>query len=55
MQIISDDGFYCFGKKCEQMQLFKGAFPGTVVNLQFKTDDNSSYMLKSEINSNDIF
>ncbi len=55
MQIISDDGFYQFGKQGEQMQLFKGTFPGTIVNLQFRTNDNSSYVLKSELNPNDIF
>jgi len=55
MQIISDDGFYQFGNQGEQMQLFNGSFPGTIVNLQFKTNDNSSYVLKSEIDSNNIF
>lgn len=55
MQIISDDGFYQFGRQGEEMHLFKGSFPGTIVNLQFRTNDNSSYVLKSEINTNDIF
>lgn len=55
MQIISDDGFYQFGNKGEQMQLFKSSFPGTIVNLQFRTNDNSSYVLKSEFDTNDIF
>ena len=55
MQIISDDGFYQFGEKGEEMQLFKGSFPGTIVNLQFRTNDNSSYMLKGELDTNDIF
>jgi len=55
MQIISDDGFYQFDSHGEQMQLFIGSFPGTIVNLQFKTDDNSSYVFKSEFDNNDIF
>ena len=55
MQIVSDDGFYQFDTQGEQKQFFNGSFPGTIVNLQFKTDDNSSYVLKSELNSNDIF
>jgi hypothetical protein len=55
MQIISDDGFYEFGGKGEQMQLFTGSFPGTIVNLQFRTDDHSSYVLKQEVKSSDIF
>lgn len=54
-QIISDDGFYQFDSQGEQMQIFKGFFPGTIVNLQFRTDDNSSYILKNEYNNNDIF
>lgn len=55
MQIVSDDGFYQFDIQGEQMQLFNGSFPGTIVNLQFKTNDNSSYVLKSELDNNDIF
>lgn len=55
MQIISDDGFYQFDKHGEQMKFFIGSFPGTIVNLQFRTDDSSSYILKEEFNSDDIF
>lgn len=55
MQIISDDGFYQFDKQGEQMKFFIGSFPGTIVNLQFRTDDSSSYILKEEFNSDDIF
>lgn len=55
MQIISDDGFYQFDSQGEQMHLFIGSFPGTIVNLRFKTDDNHSYLLKSEFDVNDIF
>lgn len=55
MQIVSDDGFYQYDRRGEQMQLFSGAFPGTIVNLQFKTNDISSYMFKSEIDTDDIF
>lgn len=55
MQIISGDGFYQFDSYGEQKQLFRGAFPGTIVNLQFRTNDNSSYMLKDEFDNNDIF
>lgn len=53
MQIISDDGFYQFDTSGEQTQIFDGSFPGTIVNLQFKTDDNTSYKLQSEVT--DIF
>jgi hypothetical protein len=55
MQIISDDGFYQFDRNGVITKQFNGKFPGTVVNLQFCTDDNSSYALKNEININNIF
>ena len=55
MQIVSDDGFYQFDSQVESMNTFKSSFPGTIVNLQFRTDDINSYLLKKEINSNDIF
>jgi len=55
MQIISDDGFYQFGRQGEVMHTFRGSFPGTIVNLQFRTNDNSSYVLKSEVDTKDIF
>ncbi|MDP4266301.1 MAG: ATP-binding protein [Bacteroidota bacterium] len=55
MQIISDDGFYQYDTQGEQINTFSGSFPGTIVNLQFKTDDNSSYYLTQEINSSNIF
>lgn len=48
MQIISDDGFYQFDTSGEQSKLFIGSYPGTVVNLQFRTDDNSRYHFSSE-------
>ncbi len=55
MQIVSNEGFYQFDYKGEEVKAFEGEFPGTIVNLQFKTDDNSDYLLNSEININDIF
>jgi hypothetical protein len=55
MQIISNDGFYQFGCEGEILKQFQGEFPGTIVNLQFRTDDRSNYLLKSEINIDDIF
>ena len=48
MQIVSDDGFYQFSHEKEIFKTFESKFPGTVVNLQFRTDDASSYYLKSE-------
>lgn len=55
MQIISYDGFYQFDSKIETIKTFNGSFPGTIVNLQFRTDDVNSYLLQKEIDSNDIF
>jgi len=54
MQIVSDSGFYEFGKNGEFSKEFQGKFPGTIVNLQFNTNDNCNYCLKNEINVNDI-
>jgi hypothetical protein len=55
MQIISNEGFYQFNSDGETLNEFQGEFPGTIVNLQFRTDDNNNYSLKSEIDINDIF
>lgn len=55
MQIVSNDGFYQFDSEGESLKTFEGEFPGTIVNLQFRTDDINNYSLKSEININDIF
>ena len=55
MQIVSNDGFYQFDDNGENLRLFNGEFPGTIVNLQFRTDDSNNYSLKSEIDINDIF
>lgn len=55
MQIISNDGFYEFDGNTENARLFNGEFPGTIVNLQFNTNDNINYLLKSEIDNDEIF
>ena len=55
MQIVSSDGFYQFDSEGELDNQFSGQFPGTIVNLQFKTDDKHNYSLKNEIDINDIF
>jgi hypothetical protein len=55
MQIISDSGFYEFGTEGNTYKLFNGQFPGTIVNLQFRTDDNCNYALMSEKDINNIF
>ena len=56
MQIISDDGFYeYYNEEKENTQEFEGSFKGTIVNLQFRIDDNNSYLLEEEISDKDIF
>lgn len=55
MQIISNEGFYQFNEDREILNEFRGEFPGTIVNLQFRTDDNNNYSLAGEIDINDIF
>lgn len=55
IQIVSTDGYYQFSNGEEIISSFDGAFPGTIVNIQFKTNDNSSYMLKNELDINNIF
>ncbi|TKG94113.1 ATP-binding protein [Puteibacter caeruleilacunae] len=55
LQIVSSDGYYEYTYKGEQLESFNGSFPGSIINLQFRTDDNSSYILKEEVNKDDIF
>jgi hypothetical protein len=55
IQIISNDGFYQFNDNKEETRVFTSDFPGTIVNLQFKTNDKSSYILTEEIDLDDIF
>lgn len=49
MQIISNDGFWELSEKGISKNHFQKDFPGTVVNICFKTDDPMKYMLKEEI------
>jgi hypothetical protein len=55
LQIISDDGFYQFDNNNVIRKIFNCSFPGTIVNLQFRTDDKNSYVLSKEFDNNDIF
>ena len=54
-QIISGDGIYEVGEK-EKAGFLDFPFPGTIVNMEFRTDDSNSYRLSSESdNTDDIF
>lgn len=55
MQIVSSDGFYEYGSSGVETRSFNREFPGTIVNLQFCTDDFGNYLLAEEIDINDIF
>jgi anti-sigma regulatory factor (Ser/Thr protein kinase) len=55
IQIVSGDGFYQYNAKGVFSHQFTGQFPGTIVNLQFRTDDTNNYALKNELDINDIF
>lgn len=48
LQIISNNGYYCDENNSKKTRIFNADFPGTVLNLQIKTDDDNLYRLKSE-------
>lgn len=54
-QIISYNAFFERNSKGEIERNFNGCFPGTIVNLQFKTDDSSRYFLPEEIKADEFF
>lgn len=55
LQIVSRFGYYEFTAKGESFTQMKCDFPGTCVNIEINTQDTSSYCLKSELESKDIF
>lgn len=48
LQIISNNGYYQDMANKRNYNYFNAEFPGTVLNLQIKTDDTNLYRLKSE-------
>jgi len=48
LQIISNNGYYCDANNNKNFRFFSDDFPGTVLNLQIRTDDNNLYRLKNE-------
>lgn len=54
-QIVSDDGFYQFSDTGEEKHFLNNSFPGSIINIQFRTDDIHTYTLTSEINLSTIF
>lgn len=55
IQIVSYNGYYEFKKGNENTRQFDGEFPGTIINIQFRTNDNTQYSLKEELDITDIF
>lgn len=55
MQIVSADGYWEINKGRISTAQYHHEFPGTIVNIEFNLNDNSSYFLKSELTVNDIF
>lgn len=54
-QIVSRFGYYEFSADGDSVTKMAHDFPGTCVNIEINTKDTSSYCLKSELSSNDIF
>jgi len=55
LQIVSRFGCYEFSANDETVKKMDHDFPGTCVNIEINTQDTSSYCLKSELSSKDIF
>jgi hypothetical protein len=55
LQIVSGDGYYEYNREGEKTEKLIKPFPGTVVNVAFRTDDNGNYSLAGEANESDIF
>lgn len=55
LQIVSRFGYYEFSARGDSVVKMDHDFPGTSVNIEINTQDTSSYCLKSELSSDDIF
>jgi hypothetical protein len=55
IQVVSRFGYYEFPANGEATQKMNNDFPGTCINIEINTKDESSYCLKSELKSEDIF
>ncbi len=55
LQIVSRFGYYEFSSDGEFIKKMNHDFPGTCLNIEINTEDTSSYCLKSELKSEDIF
>ncbi len=55
IQVVSRFGYYEFYANDESIRKMNNDFPGTCINIEINTEDTSSYCLKSELKSEDIF
>ena len=55
LQIISNNGFFQEDELGSKTYLFNNDFPGTIINMQFKTDDPAVYAIMQEDNIVDLF
>ncbi|MFC4635132.1 hypothetical protein ACFO3O_14560 [Dokdonia ponticola] len=55
IQIVSSDGYWEFRKGKIKKETLDSSFPGTIANLEFNFSDTKSYMLKEEVDINNIF
>ena len=55
IQVVSRFGYYEFSANGDFIQKMNNDFPGTCINIEINTKDTSSYCLKSELKSEDIF
>jgi anti-sigma regulatory factor (Ser/Thr protein kinase) len=55
IQVVSRFGYYEFSASGESIRKMVSDFPGTCINIEINTEDTSSYCLKSELKSEDIF
>lgn len=55
LQIVSRFGYYEFSSRGDSFNKMDHDFPGTCINIEINTQDTSSYCLKSELSSDDIF
>ncbi len=53
--VVSDMGYYKIAPEGDEMGLFRGSFPGSAINVQFRTDDTKSYSLAGEPGLDDLF
>jgi len=55
IQVVSDKGYYKIAPEGDELKLFNSPFPGSAINMQFRTDDVNLYSLANEPGLDDLF